>query len=459
MPAIPFGTGSYRLRSLPLSAQRLVNCYLEQAPPQAKTFAAVIQAEGIKDYATVGSGSTRGGIVVNGVFYAVVGEVLYRIPESGAPFALGEVQGTAYVDMAGDETHLMLVTSGQGYYWNGTTVQKITDPDFPGAEWVEVIDGYFVIGAPHSGQFYISANRDPASWDALDFATAERYPDDLVGAIVNLGELILFGRESFEIWSDTGNADFPLEQVPNGVGEIGLISRYACAKAGNVVIFIGNDGKVYQLNGYVPQIISIPGIEQIIEDAPDKSCYSMTWSEGGHKFVGFSFDSATIVYDLSTQLWHERVSLGFDRWRPLFILRCYDRWFVGDFYTNRIGTLDPETFKEWSDVLWCSATSPPVTNDNRRTNHSRLELVFEAGVGLNSGQGQDPQVMLDWSDDGGRTWSAQRFRSLGKIGRFRTRSVWNQLGQARDRVYRYQITDPVRRTLIMATTEARSGTY
>ncbi len=437
----------------------MVNCYLEAAPPQAKTFAAVVQAQGIKDFLTVGEGSTRGGIVVNGVVYAVVGQTLFRITEAAEAIPLGSVPGIAYVDMTGDETHLMLVTSGLGYYWNGTTVQKITDPDFPGAEWVESLDGYFIIGDPASGKFHISSNRNPAEWDGLDFSTAERYPDDLVGAIVNLGELILFGRESFEIWSDTGNADFPFEAVGNGFGEVGLLSRYACAKAGNVVIFIGHDGKVYQLNGYTPFIISIPGIEQIIEDAPDKTCFSMSWSEGGHKFVSFSFDSATIVYDMATQLWHERKSLGFERWRPLFILRSYDQWFVGDFYTNRIGTLDPNTFKEWDDTLWCTATAPPVANENRRVNHSRLELVFESGVGLSVGQGYDPQVMLDWSDDGGRSWSQQRFRSLGKIGDFRARTIWNQLGQARDRVYRYQISDPVRRTLILATTEAAAGGY
>jgi hypothetical protein len=456
---IPFGTGSYKVRSLPLSAQRLVNCYLEQAPPQSKTFAAVIQAYGVKPHLTVGSGNTRGGIVVNGVLYVVAGEYLYRIPETGQAVVLGSVPGIAYVDMAGDELHLMLVTSGRGYYWNGTTVQQITDPDFPGAEWVESLDGYFIIGAPASGQFHISANRLPEDWDGLDFASAERYPDDLVGAIVNLGELILFGRESFEIWTDTGAADFPLEQLGNGFGEVGLLSRYAVTKAANVVIFVGHDGKVYQLNGYTPQIISIPGIEQIIEDSEDKTCYAMSWSEGGHKFVSFTFDSGTIVYDLATSLWHERDSLGFGRWRPLFILRAHDRWYVGDFFENRIGILDPEFFAEWEDTLWCSATSPPVAAENKRINHSRLELIFESGVGLNIGQGSDPQVMLDWSDDGGRTWSAQRYRPLGKIGRFRTRTIWNQLGQARDRVYRYQITDPVRRTLILATTDAATGTY
>lgn len=459
MAVVPFGSGAYRLRSLPLSAQEMVNCYLEPAPPQSKTFAAVVQAQGVHDFLTVGAGNTRGGIVVNGILYAVIGQTLYRIPQTGDAVALGPVPGIAYVDMAGDETHLMLVTSLLGYYWNGTTVQQITDPDFPGAEWVEELDGYFIIGDPASGKFSISANRMPADWDGLDFASAERYPDDLVGAIVNLGEIVLFGRESFEIWSDTGNSDFPLEQVGNGIGETGLLSRYAVNKAANVVVFISNKGKVCQLNGYTPQVISTPAIEQIIEDAPDKSCFSMTWSEGGHDFVAFSFDSATIVYDLSTQLWHRRASLGFARWRPLFILRCYDEWLVGDFYTNRIGILDPESFSEWSDTLWAMATAPPIADENRRINHSRLELVFESGVGLSTGQGSDPQVMLDWSDDGGRTWSAQRYRSLGKIGEFRSRAVWNMLGQARDRVYRYQISDPVRRTLILATTEAKAMGY
>jgi hypothetical protein len=456
---IPFGIGSYRLRSLPLSAQQMVNCLLEVAPPQSKTYAAIVQAYGVLPYLTIGGGNVRGGIVVNGVLYAVVGELLYRIPESGSAVALGAVPGSAYVDMAGDETHLMCVTSQLGYYWNGVSVQQITDEDFAGAEWVESLDGYFIIGAPHSGKFYISSNRNPAEWDGLDFASAERYPDDLVGAVVNVGELILFGRQSFEIWTDTGNSDFPLEQVGNGVGEVGLLSRYAVTKAGNVVYFIGHDGKVYELNGYLPQVISEAGIEQIIEDAPDKTCFSMTWDEGSHKLVAFSFDSATIVFDLKTRLWHERKSLGFDRWRPLFILRCYDKWMVGDFYTNRIGLLDPKTFMEWDDILWNSCTSPPVSEDNKRINHGRLELIFESGTGVISGQGADPKVMLDWSDDGGRTWSAQRYRSLGKIGEFRKRTNWHQLGQARDRVYRYQVSDPVRRTLILATTDVVSGTY
>jgi hypothetical protein len=156
-------------------------------------------------------------------------------------------------------------------------------------------------------------------------------------------------------------------------------------------------------------------------------------------------------------LWHERESLGFNRWRPLFILNCYDQWFVGDFFTNRIGTLDPETFKEWDDILRCEVTSPPISIENKQITHKRLELVFANGVGLNLGQGSDPKVMLQWSDNGGRKFGAERFQPLGKIGETHVRAIWNQLGQCRDRVYRYSITDPVRRTLILATTDYAVG--
>jgi hypothetical protein len=456
---IPFGVQSYRSRSLPLSAQRMVNCYLEPAPPDAKTFAAVVQSYGIEDLGTVGTGPFRGGTAINGVPYVVSGSRLYRIESDLTETDLGSIPGGNYVDMAGTENSLMLVTEGAGYYYSGGVVTQITDTDFPGAEWVEVIDGYFAIGAPSSGEFFISANRDPSSWDALDFATAEKYPDDLVGSIVSYGELVLFGRESGEVWSDSGDADFPLDRVPNGTFEVGLLSRFGAAKADNSVCFPGHDGIVYRLNGYTPERISTNAVEQWIEDAEDKNFYGITWTEGGHKFYALSSNDGTFVYDLQTQLWHEKQSSASNRWCAQFVLRAYNKWLVGDYASNKVGALDANTFTEWGATLRSSSTSPPVSKDNKRLQHNRLELVFEQGVGLVTGQGSDPQVMIRWSDDGGRTWSNWKTRSLGAIGEYKTRVIVNRCGQARDRIYEYAVSDPVRRTLILATTEAMELTY
>jgi hypothetical protein len=61
--------------------------------------------------------------------------------------------------------------------------------------------------------------------------------------------------------------------------------------------------------------------------------------------------------------------------------------------------------------------------------------------------GYDPQVMLRFSDDGGHTWSNERWTSMGKIGEYYKRVIWRRLGMTiklRDRVYEVSGTDPVK---------------
>jgi hypothetical protein len=90
---------------------------------------------------------------------------------------------------------------------------------------------------------------------------------------------------------------------------------------------------------------------------------------------------------------------------------------------------------------------PTGQNNLKRTAQHSLQLDCESGVGLNVGQGSDPQVMLRWSDDGGHTWSNEHWRSMGKIGVYQARVIWRRLGMTvklRDRVYEASGTDPVK---------------
>lgn len=456
---IQFGVGTYKHRSLPLSAQRMVNCYLEPAAPKSKTLAAVIAAYGTRTWGTAGSAGQpcRGGKVINGVPYAVIGPALYSFSSSGTATLLGTVSGSGSVIIAGDGVKMMIVTDSTDYFYNGTTVAAISDTDYPGSDWVENLDGYYCVSI--DGELHVSANRDPSDWDALDFATAEKYPDDIVRGIADHNELILFGRESGEAWYDSGDADFPLTKVPSGDFEVGIYTKDACAKADNTVFFLGHDGVMYRLNGYTPLRVSTHAVEQAVEDATDKNFKCFSWKESGHEFVSLTCTEFTLIYDVSSGLWHNRESFGYDYWRAAFVLLAYNKLLVGDSLSNAIGELNADTFTEYGNTLRLSCVSGSVSKDNKRVRHSRLELVFEQGVGLTSGQGSDPQIMLRWSDDGGRTWSNEVWRSLGAIGAFKTQACWNRLGQAKDRVYEYAISDPVRRTLIQATTEVEIGGY
>jgi hypothetical protein len=66
---------------------------------------------------------------------------------------------------------------------------------------------------------------------------------------------------------------------------------------------------------------------------------------------------------------------------------------------------------------------------------------METGV---SGQGANAQIMLKSSKDNGRTWSAERWASLGLIGVYLWRVIWRRFGSARDYVFWITMSDPVK---------------
>ncbi len=85
---------------------------------------------------------------------------------------------------------------------------------------------------------------------------------------------------------------------------------------------------------------------------------------------------------------------------------------------------------------------------------------YQAGVTpiANSPQGADPQIMLSISDNGGRTFSLlQKWRSMGKIGRYKQRLRWLKMGDFRQRQMRLEVTDPVRRNIIGVYVDVSQG--
>jgi len=99
--------------------------------------------------------------------------------------------------------------------------------------------------------------------------------------------------------------------------------------------------------------------------------------------------------------------------------------------------------------------TPPVHAFPYRLQHHALHLDVTAGMGLNSDDPavSDPEVMIDWSDDGGATWSTQRQESLGRQGERGTHIVTRRLGVARSRTYRLSCSAAVARAISNAQLE------
>jgi hypothetical protein len=268
----------------------------------------------------------------------------------------------------------------------------------------------------------------------------------------------VFGTDSVEVWYNVGGAGFPLERIQGAFNEIGCVSAYTIAKMDNGLFWLGTDargqGIVYRANGYTGVRISTHAIEYAIAQYGNISdAIAYTYQQEGHAFYVLSFPSgnATWVYDVSTQAWHERA--GFDngefmRHRSNCQCNFGGNIIVGDFENGNIYTFDLDVYADNGGIQkWLRSwrALPTGQNNLKRTAHHSLQLDCEAGVGLNTGQGSDPQVMLRWSDDGGHTWSNEHWSPLGKIGAYGQRTFWRRLGMTlklRDRVYELSGTDP-----------------
>jgi len=462
----PILGASYVARSINAADNRMVNLFPEMTPDNGQTAAFLNRAPGLEYLQSVGTGPIRGlwAHQTNGSdFYVVSGNSVYKMSTlTGDPVLLGTVSGTGPVSIADNGTQLFFACNPDSYIYNEVTnvFQQITDPDFPGAVTVGYLDGYFVFNEPDSQRVWVTALLDGLSVNPLDFASAEGSPDGLVGIIVDHREAWLFGTDSVEVWYDAGLADFPLTRIQGAFNEIGCVAAFSIAKLDNGLFWLGTDargqGIVYRANGYTGQRVSTHAIEYAIAQYSDISdAIAYTYQQEGHAFYVLTFPTgnATWVYDVSTQAWHERAGWlkgAFTRHRSNCQCNFLGNTVVGDFENGNIYKMSLDVYSDNGDTQkWLRSwrALPSGQNNLKRTAHHTLQLNCESGVGLNDGQGSDPQAMLRWSDDGGHTWSNEHWSPMGKIGAYYQRVFWRRLGMTlklRDRVYEVSGTDPVK---------------
>tara|TARA_R110000787_G_scaffold2997_4_gene11434 strand:+ start:6182 stop:7621 length:1440 start_codon:yes stop_codon:yes gene_type:complete len=461
----PILGSSYVARSVNAADSRMVNLFPEVVPDGGLEPAFLQRCPGLKFQQTVGAGPVRGLFAPSSValFYAVIGSTMYSFSAlTATPVSLGTVTGTGPVSIADNGYQLFIAAGATGYIYNYTTAvfAQITDPDFPGATDVTYLDGYFVFNQPNSQKIWVTSLLDGTSIDPLEFASAEGAPDLVVGLISDHRELVVLGSGSMEVWYDAGALDFPLVRQQGTFSEVGCAAAKSISRMDNQIYWLGQDergtGIVYAMSGYVPARISTHAVEWQIQQYADISdATSYTYQQDGHQFYVLNFPSAdtTWVFDVATGVWHERAEFSngaFARHRANNKCVFANEVVVGDFENGNIYTLDLDIYADnGATQKWLRSwrALPTGENDFNRTAQHALQLNCEAGVGLNAGQGSDPQAMLRWSDDGGHTWSNEHWRSMGVIGKYGFRTIWRRLGMTtklRDRVYEVSGTDPVK---------------
>lgn len=464
---IPFALQAYRHRSLPVSAQRIINWFAETEPRDAKSPVVLTPTPGLSLFATVGVGPWRGGRVMGAYAYIVSGLEVYRVDVTGAGTLLGTISNGGAVSMADNGTQMAIVVPETTQAWVATsaTLVQITDVDFPGATMVTYLNGYHVFSQPNSTRFFWSAILNATAYNALDYASAESSPDGLV-AVERAGDFLwMFGERSIEIWGGSTQGETPFTEVNGGLIDRGIGARFSIAVVDSKPYWLGENRVIYRGEGSTAVRISTHAIEQsiggynIVSDA-------RAWiiEQEGHQFLVMTFPDAgdTWVYDITTSSWHERESEPSRYggiWRAIGGMTFGGAVIAGDSVAGTVYVVDPTLSDENGDPIIRVATGSPMINEGKMLFFRRLEADMETGIGTVSGQGSAPVCWLLISDDGARTFGYRKEASLGALGDYKARVRWHRLGASRNRVFRIQMSDPVRTTLIAANFDAETGAH
>lgn len=450
---ILFALGTNEGRSKAANTERLVNLFAEQQPPSAKAQAVLYGTPGLSRFWDFENGPIYGMHQMGDSLFVVSGNRLYEITSSFKQKDHGECNVAGRVSMADNGFDLVFVDGYQGWKWtDGGSVEKIAGDGWYPANTVTFQDGYFIFNRAGTGQFFTSKLLS-TEFDPLAFATAEGAPDDTVSVISNYRELWVFGKKSVEIWYNSGNVDFAFDRMQGAFIERGTLAPESIIKVNGQMVWLGDDGIIYAAVGYQPQRISTHAVEHSIDQlSRNDDAFAWWYSEEGHVFymITFPTDRVTWSYDFATGMWHERSHLH----HGMHPANCCARWngknIVGDFQNGLLYELDLEALDDDGIAIQRIAQSGITHAARERVTAHSFELDMESGVGIDVGHGDNPQAMLQWSDDGGNTWSNEHWAAIGMVGQYLSRVKWNRLGRFRQRSWRVVITDPVPVAIIAA---------
>ncbi len=478
---------AYEAPMLLQDAQKCVNWYVEVSQDQdSKTPVALLGTPGLLQILTIGSGPIRGCWVLPGGLAAIVvsGNGVYWVTAPGAPYAnpAGMLAGTLIGTLATTEGPVCIRDNGaggiavivdgpNGYVVNlaGRTVTQITDPAWLGASRVAFIDGWLVFNRPNSQTFYTS----PLYWngisamDATYFALKDSSSDNLVTFMENIRELWLVGERTAEVWYDAGNATFPFSRLQGVTPQHGCAAPQSIARVGDGLVWLGKNEKglntVKQTMGYQIGDVSTIAVNHAISSYPVISdAIGYCYQQDEHEFYVLTFPTADVTWtwDSTTKMWHERAS--YDPVAGLFhrhLSNCFMNFagmtIVGDYASGNLYQMSRQVYADNGKPLVAWRRAPHVwdKSDRERVFFSQLQIEFTPGVGLQTGQGSNPQAVLRWSDDGGQTYGNEHWKSIGLVGQTKNRAIWRRMGEARDRVYDLKFSDPVPRDIVGASLE------
>lgn len=463
---------SYVSQAATFDQEELINWYVEVAEIEGATSRkALYPTPGVIEIASVPGGSGRGHLAVGSLEFAVIGDQFIQIDIAGNITVRGTVVNDglpATLCENGNPAFEVFITSGRnGYIYNYATTVFTQVAALNGkATKGGFLEGYFIALDPFTASLYASELYDGLTWNTgTSFAQRSLAADPWISFVISNRYIYLLGTETSEPWFNNGGSPFPFAPDPSGFFEFGCSGTFSSAVVDSAPVWLGRSkdgsGMVMRANGFNPEVISTYPIQRLINDLGLSGGFAVggiiasTYNDLGHTFYILSFPGSnlTLAWDSSNpnvaEGWAKRGTWiseenHFGPWRPCYHVQVFrqHRWL--DISTGSIYQMD-STFG--SDVegreIRRLRRAPALVKELKRIFYPAFELDLEPGLGNTVAPGNNPQVMLRQSNDGGKTWGNERVRGAGMTGQYGRRVRWNRCGAARRRVFEVSVTDPI----------------
>jgi hypothetical protein len=210
--------------------------------------------------------------------------------------------------------------------------------------------------------------------------------------------------------------------------------------------WLSDDRKVYRIPGLQP--VQDIGLANVIENYTTvNDAVGFCCTKQGQNFYHLTFPSEdeTWVYCEAVNEWvnlSRNTTAGRDVAHSYVF--AYGKHLVGDYTGSTIWQWDQDNHLEGTNEIERERVTRPLTAEMLGVpggwiELNRFELFTEMGVGsLNE---TDPKICLQVSTNRGRTFTTERWASVGKSGEFQNRVIWNNLGRAESFVFKVKAAD------------------
>lgn len=431
---LPTSIATYRRADLP--GMRLLNTYAEAAEKVAGNVVLLPRPALTARYDFQVAGSVYGlfhqpGAFGDAVFTATGGRLYAGSADIGALPTVNSVQ------MAVADSALLATNGATLYRYDGANITQPTFPDGAAVTSIAFLGGYAFAARAGSRRFYFSPDSG-ATWDGLDYLSAEQSTDYIVGLMVVVDQLWVFCQRHVEIFFLTGDGEAPVQRAQGRLFDKGALARDAIVRLDNTVFWVGHDGIVYRGES-VPQRVSDHGIEERIALSGVNAIGAWSYSWKGHLFYVLQLTNETLIYDVATQQWHEAGSYGLPRWRARWGVQVGREIVVADDRESRLWTLSDGVYDD----------------DGAAIERMFTVLVDQPGfvdslkLDMSAGEVKDPNLApglleMRFSRDGGNTFGEWRQRDMGKQGQYRARIGFNRVAMVDHEgiLAQFRVTDP-----------------